>query len=767
MNKLPEWTLKTIKNETTKSELKTFLSKWPAQKDLLRVFLETEKKWETLEDHDWLESIKKITTTKTYINNIWYKELLDSAFEKAKEDWHRARSVVPALLGLDILWKEEISSQDIILNKDLLDKIKEFYGTKIILAEEYCTDTNFLEKLIFIAEQEIFWPEQLKTILSQGYDTANKFASAIEEKNYKDLTFLNIDLLEQGKTDKDRFGELRKHFWDGIYVYIFDSLHNKVRPIHDAVEQTEKLLDFSKDIIESWKINKNHFIRAILKKIAHSNSGYQEFNNFLNTRTKWRQEKLQKELDDPAWIKEPEFVENAEYILEEDKSWNLYKHIDWLDKLQNILKNLAQSQTIRKLNKLAESEDQKDKKLYKYYKSWVFNLRNNVPDLFLDMYKDPESFLWLNDNTLWIWKVQQNKKPTHMVQDFPYLDFTAEELTSTLPLWIYEQISYFQPKQINYFINKTNWKNNFYTQEEIVKETKKYLSTFNNNKIKTKIVKSYPDKLRYNSFSDDLEKLSIREILDIVKILIDNWIQEFNKYKNLQQFTAEITPKSDSSNWFNGFNCDKLSPYHWKKVVAMFNPYCIDFCVYQWEKSDKVDNLKVTSRVTLNRHINKPTSELIQKLKNTDNPNITKELWEEFNDMKDTEEYFIIIDNIEADQNFTNKKPSVIKKIYSDFFSQYIKENPISPNWTPINTNKYYCGQWYNKINFLDKTETNKNIPVFVNSYTDNNSEKSYVWELNAWKNIEKEKKDMNTWYEYRRCNTYNIYGTSYISRWI
>jgi len=78
---------------------------------------------------------------------------------------------------------------------------------------------------------------------------------------------------------------------------------------------------------------------------------------------------LKNELSDPAGIQDPEFQENAKYILAQDINGELYKSLDGLQKLQNMLKNLEQATTIRKLNSLAQSTNPQDQKLYTYYKS--------------------------------------------------------------------------------------------------------------------------------------------------------------------------------------------------------------------------------------------------------------------------------------------------------------------------------------------------------------------------------------------------------------
>lgn len=74
-------------------------------------------------------------------------------------------------------------------------------------------------------------------------------------------------------------------------------------------------------------------------------------------------------MSDPKGIQDPSFQENARYVLAQDESGELYRSLDGLQKLQNILRNLHQKDALRQLNTLFQSPDLKDKKLYEYYKS--------------------------------------------------------------------------------------------------------------------------------------------------------------------------------------------------------------------------------------------------------------------------------------------------------------------------------------------------------------------------------------------------------------
>ena len=79
--------------------------------------------------------------------------------------------------------------------------------------------------------------------------------------------------------------------------------------------------------------------------------------------------------------------------------------------------------------------------------------------------------------------------------------------------------------------------------------------------------------------------------------------------------------------------------------------------------------------------------------------------------------------------------------MYEKFFSEYVRQNPISPNWIPINTSKFYSWVNYNKLDILTDKVQNESLPVFVNAYSDNSKSYSLQWKLDAWEQIEKQKK--------------------------
>ena len=70
-----------------------------------------------------------------------------------------------------------------------------------------------------------------------------------------------------------------------------------------------------------------------------------------------------------------------------------------------------------------------------------------------------------------------------------------------------------------------------------------------------------------------------------------------------------------------------------------------------------------------------------------------------------------------------------------------MRQNPMSPNWIPINTHKFYSWVNYNKLNILTDRVPNESLPVFVNAYSDNSASYSLQWNLDAGEQKEKEKK--------------------------
>ncbi len=99
------------------------------------------------------------------------------------------------------------------------------------------------------------------------------------------------------------------------------------------------------------------------------------------------------------------------------------------------------------------------------------------------------------------------------------------------------------------------------------------------------------------------------------------------------------------------------------------------------------------------------------------------------------------MDNIETNPNFGNRYAFAVRQMYEDFFSEYIKAHPVSPNGIPINTKHFQSWVNYNKMDILDKTIENNTLPVFVNAYTDNAAAQSLQGDLHIAKQAEKAKK--------------------------
>ena len=439
-----------------------------------------------------------------------------------------------------------------------------------------------------------------------------------------------------------------------------------------------------------------------------------------------------------------EFMNLAEWILEQERIGELYKNLDNFEQILTLLHMIRNKDALIKLQKLADSEDPNDKKLYEYYKWAIYHPRTKP--IIMKMYEDPGEFLWLNDTTFRdLDRIHQAKKPSNMVENFEYLDFDARDLVDCLPLWIYDQLSYFKPFEMKFYISGSD----VFTKEEIQQKISEFLLWADQKKISviiTKLKEQWDKTMWFREWKANKQEF-VKNLLwkywseDLINMFVNLWYSEFNKYKDLREMTAKISPKSDPNNWFNGFNCDSLSEWHGKKVVAMFNPYCTDFCIYEWEQDQKEDNLKVTSWVTLNRSIPENFTTLLDKVKSETTHDIVSVLWDKFENYKDPPEYVITMDNIEANPNFGRRNEIAVRKMYERFFSEYVRQNPISPNWIPINTSKFYSWVSYNKLDILTDKVPNESLPVFVNAYSDNSASYSLQWNLDAWEQKEKQKK--------------------------
>jgi hypothetical protein len=405
--------------------------------------------------------------------------------------------------------------------------------------------------------------------------------------------------------------------------------------------------------------------------------------------------------------------------------------LDNLQKVTALQHILAKKSALKQLEPLTQSGNPKDKIIAEYYTQAIYHPRTS-PTI-IKMYTNPKEFLGLDDTTLTGLKpLHTAKKPSRMVENFPFLDMEAPDLVDCLPLGIYDQITYFQPMKQQYLITKQG----ISTLDSLREQVATFLDSLTNTQ-KGNIVKgyktNYPDiNISFTTFGQNLNSRNREQFQQFFTVVKQYNHLPFLPYENAKLMTAEIAPKSDPTNRFNGFNCDALAEDHGKKVVAMFNPYCNDFCIYEGEKSDYNDRLKVTSWVTLNRKIPQNFNTLLQQIKSTSTHDIAKLFGEAFINEKDSTEYFLTLDNIEADANFEKKNAMAIRQIYEQFFSEYIKAYPRSPQGIPINTHKLLCGKNYGKLNVFTKEEPNMTLPVYVNSYTDNADATTLVGDIDA-----------------------------------
>lgn len=608
-------------------------------------------------------------------------------------------------------------------------------------------DMNFL----LHGYKEFLTEEELEFIYSNlDYEQFKKIIG----KDYQEIW--KIKKRWYPREEQNKLTKLEWYFWEDVWTYFVDKIpsnkliKNRFKDPHNALLNVNEIINLAQHLENKW-ISKKTFIKNYLWTAGDRNNWYQQLNNFLEKTQPDRQKKvpgrksrIENEIKDPYWLKDSDFLNYANEILDKESTWELYKNLDELESILTVLNMLHEKENLMKLSSIANTSDPQSKKLYEYFKSAIYHPRTKP--IIIDMYENPQKFLGLDDTTFRdLRKIHQSKKPSNMVENFEYLDFNAKDLISCLPLWIYDKLSYFKPFEMKFYI--TN--NEVYSQNEIEDEIIKFLNLSDQKKITNiikKIKESWDETMRYQLWENDKEYfknqlLKQYNIENLIWIFVNLWYSEFNKYKELKLMTAKISPKSDPNNWFNGFNCDSLAEWHGKKVVAMFNPYCTDFCIYEWDQDPKEDNLKVTSRVTLNRAIPENFKTLFEKIKNETTYDIASIIWDKFEDYKDPNEYVITMDNIEANPNFGRKNEEIVRKMYEKFFSEYVRQNPISPNWIPINTSKFYSWVNYNKLNILKDRVPNESLPVFVNAYSDNSESYSLQWDLDAWEQKEKQKK--------------------------
>ncbi len=604
-------------------------------------------------------------------------------------------------------------------------------------------DVLFIKEIDYILSQK-----EQKHLSQKDYQFFLDFKNWIHSSDYQKLRGIKSACYPE--EEQSKLKNLTNYFWNEVWIYFFDkvnrdkNLKNRFRDPHNALLHTNKIVWLAQELEEKW-ISKADFIKNYLWVAGDRNNGYQQLNDFLIKYDSLRKTKIENELEDPEGLKDPAFLEYAKNLLENEKSGLLYQNLDQLEAIITALSFLNKKEGLKKLESISQSNDPTDQVRYHYFKDAIYHPRTRP--IIMDLYENPKRFLWLDDTTFSeINHIHQAKKPSNMVENFEYLDFEAEDLVDCLPLWIYDQVGYFKPFEKQYLIDSSRC----YSLDKVKNEIQAFIDSADQKKISviiTSFNKMYPDNiLSFKQWRNDKQNfidalLSKHDVDILIWLFTSLWYQEFNKYKNTKLMTAKISPKSDPNNRFNGFNCDSLAEWHGKKVVAMFNPYCTDFCIYEGEPDQNSDNLKVTSWVTLNRRIPQNFSSLLEKARSDTTHDIAQLLGKDFEDYKDPNEYIMTMDNIEANPNFWNSYASAVRQIYEDFFSEYIKAHPVSPNGIPINTKHFQSGKSYNKIDFLHKTIENNTIPVFVNAYTDNASSQSLKWDLHGEQQAEKQKK--------------------------
>ena len=510
---------------------------------------------------------------------------------------------------------------------------------------------------------------------------------------------------------------------------IYDYLGQGSRDPHDAVQHTDKLIAMYE--AEYGEEKKKLFIDAVLRQSGASNVGYSQLNTFLMQYKSNRRELLHNELNSPDAMQNPKFLSLAQTILEKDNQGELLKSRASLYQIGDICYLLSQKPALQKIDALLHTDNPHDRSLYEYFSTGILSARKKDVQAMLMMYTDPEKFLWLDDSNA-PKDFHDSKKPQAMVTDFKHIDMTPADLVSTLPLWIYDALTYFKPMSQTYIADKLGHISKVDAGLSLDQQKLTHVSSFSNATLQ-KLVQDY------NNIHKGKDQMSFRQLKsDLFQLPADQqtWILG---QLDMTRYTAQIGAKSDISNRYNGFNCDALWVDHGKKVVMMFNPLCADFCLFEDIPSNDVDNLITTSRLTLNREIPENITTIKSKITANQDP---RTLFDK-SVTQDPDTYVLTLDNIEADANFTEKsgsdtkKKNLLKEIYTNFFSEYIQQNPRSPKWIPINTRKLNCGSSYGKINLWEGKEKNNFLPVLLNSYSDNANENTLKIDIDAGKTQE------------------------------
>ncbi len=546
-----------------------------------------------------------------------YIKLLDMAFKKAESDPNRAKYVVPELLKLNIVDKNEIKQQ----YKEMLNiAFKESKSWKILyllptllelniihvneintnmLKNITLTCSSFLEKnkkyiniddLKFIDKiWECFTDDEIDYLYKLDYKDRENIRNAVNNKDYQKIWEVKKEFYPH--EEKYKLQEMEEYFWEWVWTYFVDKvpwnkiLKNRFRDPHNALLHESKIKILAANLEDRW-ISKEYFLKNYLWVAWDRNNGYQQLNNFLEKYKSFWKKLVEWAMDMDEFKEITEFMNLAKWILEQERTGELYKNLDNLEQILHLLHMIINKDALIKLQKLANSEDPNDKKLYEYYKWAIYHPRTKP--IIMEMYEDPEEFLWLDDTTFSaLNRIHQAKKPSNMVENFEFLDFDAKDLVDCLPLWIYDQLSYFKPFEMKFYISGSE----VYTKQELQQKISDFLFWAEIRKLSAIInkLKEQGDTTEYFEnwkFNKDKFIKNILEYLEkywekyIIDMFMKLWYSEFNKYKDLRLMTAKISPKSDPNNWFNGFNCDSLAEWHGKKVVAMFNPYCTDFCIY-------------------------------------------------------------------------------------------------------------------------------------------------------------------------------------------
>ncbi len=628
----------------------------------------------------------------------------DSFLEYSKREWlrwfkkHEEEEIEPLSNKMRLLYQKHLEYWPEMAKRCVLDKS---FAKRIVLVTEQ------LEKRPFEYLEKLKRQDLLKWSVDFLYSCLVKEDDQSIRRFYADHFYQGNDGTCVKKLIAD-FGERA----------VFKFLGDGKRDPHNAVQSYDKIMKFYRK--EYGVRKKDEFVATFMVESGWSEVGYDELNAFLAQYKTTRRKKL-KEAVAQDIIPNERFTKNCNLLLQRDEEKTLHKTRANFFLLGDVLYILAKKPALEAIENLRHG-DEREQKIYKYFSEWILSARKKDIKAMMLMRENPKKFLGLPDKDAPA-LLHNALKPSNWAH-FPHLDLSEREIVESIILGYIDELSYFQPMKMTFLTGKghAHWVEGESSKEDLYIE---FFQTMPNVTLAW-MVKKYNGRL--NQFRNDQEwweQMSYKQVRKDVTQLPEQQLKRLLEEAWIEKKSAEVHPKSFVWGWYNWFNCDALGMRHGKKVVMMFNPFTTDLCVYQGDYQEEVDNLRVTSRMTLNEIIGWPSFRRLSRLikKGRDPRNYLPD-----NHLEQTESLELMIDNIEAWANYARKcrmyndKRKEIEQIYSLFLSAYVQKYPVSQWGVPIENTKATYGKGHSKIKFNSKEKDNDTFPIMPCSYSDNAS---------------------------------------------